>query len=144
MARWDASIKYSGTLWSEPNVTAEVREAMSEVRGFAEQLIQSRTPVDTGKMKSSWQVNTSDRLLTISNPMYYANFIEEGTRKIKPFYCYTGALPAIEQRFKELVIEKIEAKYGGNTRSLRNVASMLVGAKRGLIYQKRKATQKLT
>lgn len=85
MARWDASIKYSGTLWSEPNVTAEVREAMSEVRGFAEQLIQSRTPVDTGKMKSSWQVNTGDRLLTISNPMYYANFIEEGTRKIKPF-----------------------------------------------------------
>lgn len=135
---WDAQVRYSGNLWAEPNVTPEVREAMQAIKPFAQALVESRTPVDTGKMKSSWLVGVGDRILKIENPTYYAGFIEFGTRKIRPFNCVSGALPAIEQRFKSLVIEKIEAKYGasGSRKSSAKVASLLAGAKRGLIYQR--------
>jgi len=145
MARWDATIKYSGNLWSEPNVTPEVRDAMKEVREFAQSLIESRTPVDTGEMRSRWQVSTGDRLLSIINPTYYAGFVEFGTRRMAARNCLTGALPAIEKRFTELVLEKVTAKYGSgdSKRSSSKLASMMVGAKRGLIYQKNKMYSKV-
>jgi hypothetical protein len=136
--RWDAQVKFSGNLWAEPNVTAEVTEAMQELRPFILDLVESRTPVDTGLMKSSWTVGIGQRIIKIENPTYYSGFIEHGTRRIKPFRCAAGALPAIESRFRDILSAKIEAKYGSGSgrKSSNRTASLLAGAKRGFIYKR--------
>jgi Bacteriophage HK97-gp10, putative tail-component len=137
MAKWDARVSYIGTLWSSPVVTAEVRASMKDMESYALNKVQERTPVDTGKMKGSWSVKTSDRVIEIRNPVKYAGFIEFGTRKIPAFNCVSGAMPDIEAEFVRNLGKRLDDKYGskGHT-GVKKTARLLADARKGVMFAK--------
>lgn len=47
--------------------------------------VQMRTPVRTGVLRDGWQGDISGDLITISNEVPYAEYIEYGTPHIAPF-----------------------------------------------------------
>ncbi len=66
-------------------------------------LIRSKTPVDTGQLRRSWALGSIAQSgimtkATIVNPIYYASFVEHGTRR------YRGAHMA------EISVRVIEAQ----------------------------------
>lgn len=107
---WDATIKYSGTLWSQPKVTKEVRSAMKETATYALTVIKRDTPVKTGLMRKSWRVAAGDRSLKITNSAPYAGFIEYGTSRITPRKPLGRNVDGIVQNFRNNLSQKILKK----------------------------------
>ena len=44
-----------------------------------ERRVKTRTPVDTGRLRSGWETNVTADEITISNDVEYAGFVEDGT-----------------------------------------------------------------
>ena len=140
---WESRIDYSGTLWSKPTMTAEIREAVKETAEYARQILPPVTPKDTGRMSRSWSVKAGDRTLRIQNLAPYSGFVEYGTRKMKARPVMTDSLPAIASFFKETLADKVEAKIGTRpTKPNRQLAQQVAGL-RGLIGSKAKRPTKL-
>ena len=132
---WKADIKFVGTLWNKPTVTAEVRAAMQDTADFARTILPKNTPVDTGRLANSWRVSVGDRIMVISNPTPYAGFVEYGTRKMAARNMLGKSVPAIEAHFKSSLESRVMAKLGGSgggSTRLRSLATQVAGL-RGFI-----------
>lgn len=119
MSSWDATIQWTGSLWTQPRVTAEVRAAIKATAKYALPLIQGDTPVRTGLMRRSWRISAGDRSLKITNSAPYAGFIEYGTTKITPRRPLGKNVDGIVQHFRntlsESIISKIQDTGRGST-----------------------------
>jgi hypothetical protein len=98
--KWDASISYVGTLWNGNYVPGAIKRAIKEVPEFAHPILYKNSPVKTGYLRTHWNVSTGDRTLVITNPAYYAGFVDLGTIKIKPRYYVQKSLDEIIPEFK--------------------------------------------
>lgn len=96
-----SGISFEGRLWDKGNVTQAMRKAANDARVYGLQIVRSRTPVDTGKMKASWDAQLTNRGILWTNSAPYSQFVELGTRKMAPRYPLTNSLPAIENRYLE-------------------------------------------
>lgn len=84
----------------------QVKVSLDETVRFASNLIRSRTPRDTGRMASSWDIRVEGGKLVIDNPQPYSGFIEHGTSKIPAFQCASGATSAIEAFFRQRIEDR--------------------------------------
>lgn len=119
---WQATIKTTGTLWSSPKITKEVKNAIKKTAEFAKGVIQEDTPVATGEMKRSWRVVPYERSLLIVNRANHAGFIEYGTKFITPRRPMGKNMDRIARYFKETLVADIKAKIeeeGRGTADLR-------------------------
>lgn len=140
---WEAKLDYSGTLWSKPTMTAEIREAIQETAKFAREILPPETPKDTGRMSRSWVVNVGDRTIRIQNFAPYSGFVNYGTRRMKARPVLEDNLPRIEAHFKETLADKVEAKLGARpTKPTRQLARQVANL-RGLIGSKSSRPTKL-
>lgn len=144
MAKWNAEIDYSGTLWSGKQMTAEIREASKEVEGYALEVLQKNSPVRTGRLRNSWLVKTGDRTIRIRNTAYYAGFPNYGTRRIKAQLFLEKSTEQILAKYKEILADKVEQKLGrSNSKPNRELAAQ-VAKLRKIVSPRQQLPIKLT
>lgn len=126
---WDAHIDVTGTLWNQPTVTKEVREAMAATQQRIKDLLPGLTPVKTGRMRASWNVDAGDRILRITNRAQnkqgtqYAGFVDLGTSKMKPRHITKQAMEQAMSIFTQELSGRLEEKFGGRrTKASRDFA----------------------
>lgn len=95
------SISYYGALADGFKVTPSITAAAERTRQYAVKLIKERTPVDTGRLKGSWNVDLEGYGLRIENATPYAKFVELGTRKMRGRHMIEGAMPQIISQFRK-------------------------------------------
>lgn len=117
VAKWDAKIKFTGTLWSAPTVTKDVKEAVKSAAKFAKSKVEEETPDVTGLMKRSYRVTHGDRAIQIQNSAPYSGFVEYGTSKMTARKPVQKSLPAIVQYFRNDLGRRIEAKSSTKSKS---------------------------
>jgi len=88
---------------------------MSEVPDYAVPILQKHSPVKTGKLRSSWKVNTGERTIVIRNSAYYAGFVDQGTRKITPRRFVDRSVREITKEFTRRAGDHIVTAAGGKT-----------------------------
>lgn len=112
---WDASIRFTGTLWNGKTVPAAIKESIAELPDYAIPILQKHSPVKTGKLRSSWVVDVGERTIAIKNPAYYAGFVDQGTRKIRPRKYVDRSVREIMQEFTKRAGDNIVRRAGGKT-----------------------------
>jgi len=72
-----------------------------------------RTPVDTGLMQASWEVQETGHLTAITqNPTHYAKFVEFGTRFMEARKFMTTAIAETEEALPKIVTEHLKEQAG--------------------------------
>lgn len=149
MAQWDASIRYSGGLWTKPQMTAEIRTAMKLTRVYMLDRLRKNSPVKTGKLRKSWKVSVGDRLFVVRNDVRnkkgtpYAGFTEYGTRKIKPRRYTQKSVKEAADYYKDTLSDLVDKKLNRrNTKTNRQLAAS-VASLRGARNIKEKPIRKL-
>jgi HK97 gp10 family phage protein len=84
------------------------KKALDAIGLFVEAETKKRTPVDTGRLRSSYHHVVGDRLVRIGSNVQYSIFVEKGTRYQRP-QPHLG--PAMEQNKKK--IQELAARYLG-------------------------------
>lgn len=64
----------------------------TDIKGFMQNFadeflirVKEKTPVKTGRLQNAWEAEVTPDLITVSNDVPYAEFIEFGTPTISPF-----------------------------------------------------------
>jgi HK97 gp10 family phage protein len=110
-----AEINYYGRLFDEPlAIQPAVARAANIAATFGKALIKAKTPVDTGKLKSQWDVKLEGNGLRITNPTNYAGFVEFGTRKMSARSMMTSSLPEIQSVFIDELYQDIGEAIGAD------------------------------
>lgn len=104
-------VKYIGKLWSG-NVTRAIQNAAWVAKAYGQALIKARTPVDTGRLKNSWQSSLDNQGITFLNNTPYASYVEYGTRKMAPRYMLTDSIPDIERVFRQELAKEMGKELG--------------------------------
>jgi HK97 gp10 family phage protein len=106
-------INYYGKLFeADVQITPAIARAANIAKTFASGLIKARTPVDTGKLKSSWKVGLEGGGLRIKNDTFYAGFVEFGTSKMAPRSMMTSSLPEIQEVYIDALYKEIGEAMG--------------------------------
>lgn len=102
-----ADISFYGALFtSGTDITPAIARAANIASTYGLALIKARTPVDTGELKSKWQIKLEGNGLRYTNEAFYAGFVEHGTSKMSARNMLASSIPEIEQVFyKELTQE---------------------------------------
>ena len=95
-----SGINYYGVLADGFKVTPAISAAAEQTRRFAEKIIKARTPVDTGTLKRSWDIDLEGQGLRITNDAPYAPFVELGTKKMAGFHMVERSMPEIQREFR--------------------------------------------
>jgi HK97 gp10 family phage protein len=108
-----AEINYYGKLFeADVPITPAIAKAANIAKTFASGLIKARTPVDTGKLKSSWKVGLEGGGLRIKNDTFYAGFVEFGTVNMAPRAMMTSSLPEIQSAYIDALYKEIGEAMG--------------------------------
>lgn len=89
------NVSLIGPLWAPEFFKNITDRAVEKTVKYGKELIQSRTPVDTGNLQSKWMANESQ----IINEEYYANFVEYGTIFMDGRFMMTDSTKEIETFF---------------------------------------------
>lgn len=104
-------VKYTGKFWSG-SPTKAIQNAAWVAKAYGQALIKARTPVDTGKLKSSWQSTLDNQGITFLNNTPYASYVEYGTRKMAPRYMLTDSIPDIQRVFQQELAKELGKQLG--------------------------------
>lgn len=107
-----SQIDYYGKLFNSPEITPAIARAANIAKTYGTALIKAKTPVDTGKLKSDWQIKLEGNGLRITNEAYYAGFVEFGTKKMAPRSMMSSSLPAIQSVFIDELYQEIGEALG--------------------------------
>jgi hypothetical protein len=108
-----ATINYYGALFDSPDITPGIARAANIAAVFGRALIKAKTPIDTGLLKSDWQVKLEGQGLRITNNAPYAGFVEFGTRKMAPRAMMTSSMPEIQSVFIDELYSNIGETLAG-------------------------------
>lgn len=71
--------------------TSDIVDLIGRIQAFKEEFaealldrVKQLTPVRTGLLQSSWEAEVADDMITIGNPVYYAEYVEYGTPVMAP------------------------------------------------------------
>lgn len=125
-----ANISTYGEIFSSPTVTPEIQKALVQTRNYAEMRIKQRTPVDTGRLRASWDLKLANKGLSIVNPQPYAGFVDLGTRKMaaRPMVepTVTEAQEFFADRLAAEIARKLSAQITANVSKGRGSAKTQV------------------
>lgn len=109
-----ATISYYGKLFDSPQITPAIARAANIAKTYGAGLIKARTPVDTGRLKSDWNVKLEGNGLRITNDAPYAGFVEFGTSKMAARSMMTTSLPDIQRVFIDELYSEIGEALGND------------------------------
>lgn len=89
------------------NANPAIARALEVAKADGLLALQFVTPVDTGRLKSGWSIQTAGRGLRISNPTPYSTYVEMGTRKMRAQPMVSYALPHIQSVFRQALIKEL-------------------------------------
>lgn len=93
------SIRTFGRAFNKRCVTDYlVKPAVKRTLDEAITILQSNTPIDTGRAREGWRLERS--LQFVSNDVPYVKFLDDGTVKMKAFNITKRSIPLIKERFK--------------------------------------------
>lgn len=107
-----ATINYYGKLFDGDVISPGIKAALEGTREFAALTVRSRTPVDTGRLKSQWNFDISGNGIRFKNSTPYAGFVEYGTSKMAPRAMLTRSLPDIQDYFNKSLANEIGKRLG--------------------------------
>ena len=93
------TISFHGPLF-DGKVTDSIRKAAKGTQDFALKTLRAKTPVDTGRLRSEWQVSLEGKGLRITNAAPYATYVELGTSRMSGRHMVDQSLPAIASYFQ--------------------------------------------
>lgn len=105
----NAPINYQGNLF-KGSITTEIKKALRDTEKYSVQLLKSKTPVDTGKLKASWVVQAQGKGLLFQNSAPYAAYVELGTKKMTGRNMLGSSLTAIELYYTQALARHIGTK----------------------------------
>jgi hypothetical protein len=100
----DYNIYKNGILFNDFERKQAFSDALSEVLAIGVDIIGDRTPVDTGRLRNSWD-STDD---SIFNDTPYFPFVEYGTSKMSARLMMTKSIPEIVELFGERLANKLK------------------------------------
>lgn len=107
-------VKLVGPLWTPGIFKGIVDRANKNTLSYGKAIIQRRTPVDTGNLRSKWMVTDSE----IRNDEYYAAFVEYGTIFMDGYFMATDSIEEIEKRYLENIQNELKSSIGAKVGSL--------------------------
>ena len=109
------NIHFYGKLFDTNDISPAIAKAAHIAAAYGKGLIQARTPVDTGKLKSQWEVAVEGKGLRIANSVPYAGYVEFGTTRMNGRQMMTSSLPDIQGVFMDELSNKITEELGGRS-----------------------------
>lgn len=83
-------------------VTPLDSEGQQKLQSYTLNYLRDVTPVRTGLLRSSWNVEVNGSQVSISNPVHYARYVNYGTRRMRARNMTGDAIPAAEEFANEL------------------------------------------
>lgn len=102
-------VRLIGPLWAPGIFDKAIEKAQKRTTRYGKRLIQSRTPVDTGNLRSKWYTTQTD----IINDEYYAGFVEYGTIFFDGYFMAKDSTNEIEDYYLEQLKKQISKDVGG-------------------------------
>lgn len=95
-------IRYYGQLFTNSGKTIPraVQKAITSTQAFAELTLKANTPVDTGRLRASWNVMQTKKGLALTNVAPYAIYVEMGTKKMRARNMVGNSMPQISAHFE--------------------------------------------
>ena len=109
-----AQIDYYGKLFDSSNITPAIARAANVAKTFGKALIKAKTPVDTGNLKSLWDIQLEGNGLRVTNEAHYAGFVEFGTSKMAARSMMTSSMPEIQSVFIDELYQDIGEALGND------------------------------
>jgi Bacteriophage HK97-gp10, putative tail-component len=83
----------------------DIRRVLIQVAQKFTPILQKASPVDTGRLRRSLRVELllDDMGVALTSPVFYAGFVEFGTRKMRPKMYAIKLVPSIYQYMNELL-----------------------------------------
>ena len=97
-----------------PQALKRIDQIMNQVQqGFTsdgKKTVQSKTPVDTGKLKSGWQTRDAKfgRVSEITNDTPYAGFVENGSATTRPSKMAAQTVQSLRTRADSIVRKAVK------------------------------------
>jgi Bacteriophage HK97-gp10, putative tail-component len=107
-------ISYYGKLFDSPDITPAIAKAANIAKTYGLALVKARTPVDTGDLKSHWQAKLEGNGIRFKNEMFYAGWVEFGTKKMAPRSMLTSSMPDIQDVFIDSLYNEIGDQLAGD------------------------------
>lgn len=111
---WTVDVRLVGPLWAPGIFSGIMQRSYAPTVAYGKSLIEGRTPVKTGNLKSNWQITER----TIFNDEYYANFVEYGTIWFDGYFMATDSTKEIEKRFVQEIQKEIGRTISGKMTSM--------------------------
>lgn len=106
-------IDYYGKLFTNDTpVTPAIARAANIAKTYGLALVKAKTPVDTGRLKETWDARLEGAGIRWTNPQPYAGFVEFGTRKMAARSMLTSSIGDIEEVFTSELYNEIGANLG--------------------------------
>lgn len=102
------SVSYYGPLVRKGSIiTPPIRKAIRETRAYATATLKARTPVDTGRMRASWDTRTEALGLRMVNDAPYAIFVEYGTKHMRARRPLARSIDDINNHFRAQLTRRV-------------------------------------
>jgi Bacteriophage HK97-gp10, putative tail-component len=85
-------------------IKADIVKVMGQLAQQLPPALQAVTPVDTGHLKQSWKTRHYSYQVKLRNTAFYADFVENGTRRSKAQPMITPMLPVIEAEIERAIL----------------------------------------
>lgn len=103
-------VRLIGPLWA-PGIFKKITDpATATTVKWGKDLIQSRTPVKTGNLRSQWMTSEN----TIFNDEYYTNFVEYGTIFFEGYFMAYNSTKEIEAFYIKEIQREIGFRLGSS------------------------------
>jgi hypothetical protein len=99
-----SNIIYQGVLVNKL-IPQAIAEASQNTVDYAKRIVQVKTPIDTGKLRASWQTKLESRGFSVLNNTPYAKYVEFGTR-----YMLTFSVDQIKDKFEAELVKSLRGE----------------------------------
>jgi HK97 gp10 family phage protein len=101
-----------GALFSPTKITPAIRRAAGKARAYGEYRIKARTPIRTGLLHRSWQVDLEGYGVRVRNNTPYAIYNEMGTRYMRARPMVAPTIPEMQAVFKTEIGREVGRSLG--------------------------------
>lgn len=109
-----SGVDYYGQLFNGDVITPAIARAANIAKTYGLALVQARTPVDSGNLKSNWKAKLEGNGIRWSNETPYSSFVEFGTKKMAARSMLSASIPDITAVFEEEISKEMGKALGAS------------------------------
>jgi HK97 gp10 family phage protein len=85
-------------------VKADITKVMGQMAVQLPNVLQPRTPIDTGHLRRSWKTRHTAYQVKLRNTAFYSDYVENGTSRMKAQPMIAPLLPIIEAEIERSIL----------------------------------------